>query len=95
MFTLERELNRIADIAVETVNVTVLHVRRIVGALCTALGRAKREVGDLAWDYSDLATSARFSARRSSAATGDDGQVIRSEHAADVISIDLHRRKAN
>ncbi|BBZ70000.1 hypothetical protein [Mycobacterium paraseoulense] len=92
---LERELNRIADTAVEAVNVTVLHVRRTVGALCTALDRTKREVSDLAWDYGDLVTSVRFSARGSRASTGDDAQAMRSEHVADVISIDLRRRKAN
>ncbi|BBY01313.1 hypothetical protein [Mycobacterium seoulense] len=94
-FMLERELNRVADIAVEAVNVTVVHVRRIVSALCTALDRTKREVSDLAWDYSDLATSVRFSTRSSSASAGDDAQVMRSEHVADVISIDLRRRRAN
>lgn len=91
---LERELNRIVDIAVEAVNATVLHVRRIVGALGTALDRTKREVSDLAWDYGDLAASVRFTARSSRASTGD-GQVAHSEHVADVISIDLRRRKAN
>lgn len=92
---LERELNRIADIAVEAVNVTVLHVRRIVGALCTALDRTRHEVGDLAWDYGDLATSVRFSARRNRASAGDDGRVTLSEHADNVISMELRRRKAN
>lgn len=94
-FMLERELSRVADIALEAVNITVLHVRRIVGALGTALDRTKREVGDLAWDYGDLVTGVRFSARTSRASSGDDGQVMRSEHVADVISIDLRRRKAN
>jgi hypothetical protein len=92
MFMLERELNRIADIAVEAVNVAVLHVRRIVAALCTALGRTKREVSDLAWDYSELAGSVR---RRSSTVTGRHGQTAESEEIADVISIDLRRRQAN
>ncbi|OBG62225.1 MULTISPECIES: hypothetical protein [unclassified Mycobacterium] len=95
MFMLERELNRIADIAVEAVSVTVLHVRRIVGVLCTALDRTKREVGDLAWDYGDLATSVGFSARRNRASTEHDGRETLSEHADNVISIELRRRKAN
>ncbi|ORV61659.1 hypothetical protein [Mycobacterium europaeum] len=95
MFMLVRELNRIADIAVEAVNVTVLHVRRIVGVLCTALGRTKREVSDLAWDYGDLAATVRFSARSSRASSADDGRVGPSEHSAEVISIDVRRRKAN
>jgi hypothetical protein len=92
---LQRELNRIADIAVEAVNATALHVRRIVGALYTALGRAKREVGDLAWDYNDLAGSVRWSTRHSSAVTDHRAQATQSEHIADVISIDLRRRQAN
>ncbi|MCV7412913.1 hypothetical protein AWC05_12315 [Mycobacterium florentinum] len=78
-------MNRIADIGVEAVNVTVLHVRRIVAALCTALGRTKREVSDLAWDYGELAGRVRWSARRT---TSD-------QHVAEVISIDLGRRRAN
>jgi hypothetical protein len=92
MFMLERELNRIADIGVEAVNVTVLHVRRIVAGLCTALGRTKREVSDLAWDYSELAGSVR---RRSSTPTAHRGQTAESQEIADVISIDLRRRQAN
>ena len=92
---LERELNRIAGIAVEALDVSVLHVRRIAGALCIALDRTKREVSDLAWDYGDLAASVRFSARNSRLTTGHDGQVMHGEHLADVISIDLRRRTAN
>ncbi|GBG37594.1 hypothetical protein NJB14197_50480 [Mycobacterium montefiorense] len=95
MFVLERELNRIADIAVEVVNVTALHVRRIVAALCTALGRTKREVSDLAWDYSELAASLRRSARAGSTTTGDRDQTAESQEIADVISIELRRRQAN
>lgn len=92
---LERELNRIADFAVEAVSVTALHARRIVGALHTAAGRAKREIGDLAWDYHELAGRARWSARRSSMVTDDVAATERSEHIAEVISIDLRRRQAN
>jgi hypothetical protein len=92
---LERELTRIADIAVEAVNATALHVRRIVGAVYTALGRAKREVSDLAWDYNDLAGSVRWSAQRRSVVEHDSGRSVHDEHIADVISIDLRRRRAN
>lgn len=92
---LQRELNRIADIAVEVVNTTVLHVRRIVGALGTALGRTRREVSDLAWEYSDLAASVHFSARSRSTATDQHAQRAESREIADVISIDLRRRRAN
>ncbi|WP_077089046.1 hypothetical protein [Mycobacterium rhizamassiliense] len=88
-------MHRIADIAAEAVNATVLHLRRIVGALCTALGRTRREVSDLAWDYQNLAASVRFSARRGRASTADEGPAMQSEHVADVISIDMRRRKAN
>ncbi|SOX54567.1 hypothetical protein MAAFP003_3243 [Mycobacterium ahvazicum] len=91
----ERERNRIADIAVEAVGVTVLHVRRIVGALHTAVGRAKREIGDLAWDYHELAASVRWSTHRSRTAADDHDQRVHDEHIADVISIDLRRRQAN
>jgi hypothetical protein len=92
---LQRELNRIVDIAAEAVNATALHVQRIVGALCTALGRAKREVGDLAWDYNELAGSVRWSARRRTAATDIPGETVHTERIADVISMDLRRRQAN
>lgn len=92
---LERERNRIAYLAVEAVGVTVLHVRRIVGALHTAVGRAKREVSDLVWDYHELAGSVRWSARRSRTAADDHHQSVHDEHIADVISMDLRRRQAN
>lgn len=84
---LEQELNRIAVIAAEVVDVTVLHVRRIAAALGTALDRTKREVSDLAWDYTELAGSVRRSGSAISAGTD--------QHVADVISIDLRRRRAN
>jgi hypothetical protein len=84
-------VHRIADIAVEAVHVTVLHVRRIVAALCTALGRTKREVSDLAWDYGELAGSVR----RRRSASGRHGQTAESQEIADVISIELRRRQAN
>ncbi len=92
---LERELNRIAYIAVEAVNATALHVRRMVGALCTAVGRAEREVNELAWDYNELAGSVRWSHRRSSTRADDRDQSVHSERIAEVISIDLRRRRAN
>ena len=82
-------MNRLTDFVTEVVNATVLHLRRIVGVLCTALGRTRREVSDLAWDYRDLAASVRRSGRRVRTSTAD------SQHVAEVISIDLRRRKAN
>jgi hypothetical protein len=87
MFMLEQELNRIAVIAAEAVDVTVLHIRRIAAALGTALDRTKREVSDLAWDYTELAGSVR----RNTVAT----DALTDQHIADVISIDLRRRLAN
>lgn len=92
-------MNRIVDvttdIVAQAVDATVLHVRRIVAALFTAVDRTKREVGDLAWDYGDLAASVHRSARRARVSTGHDGQVLDSEYVADVISIDVRRRKAD
>ncbi|MCV7028910.1 hypothetical protein [Mycobacterium sherrisii] len=92
---LERELNRVADFAVEAVTVTALHVRRIAAALHTAARRAKREVGDLAWDYHELAARVRGSARRNRAVGDDSAATGHGEHIAEVISIDLRRRQAN
>jgi hypothetical protein len=92
---LHRELNRITDIAVDAVDVTAVHVGRIVGALYTAVGRAKRELGDLAWDYNELAGSVRWSTRHGDAVTGHGAQATQSEHIAEVVSIDLRRRQAN
>jgi hypothetical protein len=92
LFEFARELNRICDVAMEAVTVTVLHVRRIAAGLCTAVGRTRREVSDLAWDYSQLARSV---ARRRSTTTDRRGQTTQSQHVAEVISIDLRRRRAN
>jgi hypothetical protein len=92
-------VNRVAYVAVEavnaTVNATVRHLRRIVAVLCTALGRTRREVRELAWDYQDLAASVRVSGRRRRVPTSDDGQAMQGQQMAEVISIDLRRRKAN
>lgn len=92
----EAELSRVAVFAVEAVNLTALRVRRIVGLLHTAAGRAKREAADLAWDYQELAGRVRWSTRRSSVVTDDGGAATEhSGHIAEVISIDLRRRQAN
>ncbi len=61
------ELGRKADAACkrgtdaigEAVHATVVHVRRIVGAVSTAAIRAKRETQDLAWDYQDVVEDLR------------------------------------
>jgi hypothetical protein len=60
---LERELDRATYVAFEAVNATAVHLRRAVGFVSTALGRAAREVADLAWDYQDLAGDLRQSVR--------------------------------
>ena len=63
---LEQELDRAADVALEAVNATAMHLRRIVGLISAALGRVAQEVADLAWDYEDLAGDLRRSDRNKS-----------------------------
>jgi hypothetical protein len=58
-------LTRGTDAAHEAVHATVLHLRRIVGAVSVALGRVTREAQDLVWDYQDVASDLR---RRSESA---------------------------
>ena len=48
-----------ADAAREAVHATVLHLRRIAGALSEAVGRVTRETHDLVWDYRDVASDLR------------------------------------
>jgi hypothetical protein len=48
-----------ADAAREAVHATVLHLRRIAGALSEAVGRVSRETQDLVWDYRDVASDLR------------------------------------
>jgi hypothetical protein len=52
-------LTRGTDAAHEAVHATVLHLRRIVGAVSVALGRVTREAQDLVWDYRDVASDLR------------------------------------
>lgn len=72
---LKRELDRVADLAFQTVSATELRVRRVAGFVTTALGRAAREVSALVWDYQDLAGDLRRAdgARSGSPGAGDDG----------------------
>jgi hypothetical protein len=42
---------RATDVVHEAVHATVLHLRRIVGALSAAVVRVKRAAEDLVWDY--------------------------------------------
>jgi hypothetical protein len=57
--TADAALARGADAAHEALHATVLHLRRIAGAVSVALGRVKREAHDLVWDYQDVATDLR------------------------------------
>jgi hypothetical protein len=52
-------LTRGVDAAHDAVHATVLHLRRIVGAVTVALGRVTRETQDLVWDYQDVASDLR------------------------------------
>jgi hypothetical protein len=52
-------LTRGTDVAREAVHATVLHLRRIVGAVSGAVVRVKREAQDLVWDYRDVAADLR------------------------------------
>jgi hypothetical protein len=52
-------LARGTDAFHEAVHATVLHLRRIVGAVSVALGRVQREAKDLVWDYQDVAGDLR------------------------------------
>ena len=52
-------LTRGTDAAHEAVHATVVHLRRIVGAVSVALGRVRREAQDLVWDYQDVAADLR------------------------------------
>ena len=53
-------LTRGTDAAHEAVHATVVHLRRIVGAVSVALGRVRREAQDLVWDYQDVAADLRW-----------------------------------
>jgi hypothetical protein len=48
--------------ATDVVHATVLHLRRIVGALSAAVVRVKRAAEDLVWDCQDVAGDLRRSA---------------------------------
>jgi hypothetical protein len=54
-------LTRGSDAVHEAVHATVLHVRRIAGAVSVAVARVRRETQDLAWDYKDVAADLRRS----------------------------------
>ena len=56
---LQRELNRAANLFLDAVNTTALHLRRIVWLASTVVTGTTREVEDLVWDYQDLAGDLR------------------------------------
>jgi hypothetical protein len=87
---LEQRLNRVTELATEVGVATTLHVRRIVQVVRTAVGRTGREVGDLVWDYSELAGDLRRKPGRAEN-RGDATQ----EHDDNVIFLDPRRRQAN
>jgi hypothetical protein len=49
------QLERGIDVAHEAVQATAVHAGRIAGILATAVGQLRSEVGDLVWDFRDLA----------------------------------------
>jgi hypothetical protein len=52
-------LRRGTDAVGEALHVTVLHARRVAGAVSVAAFRVKREAEDLVWDYQDVAADLR------------------------------------
>jgi hypothetical protein len=67
------------DAAREAGYTTVVHLRRIVGAVSVALSRVKREAQDLVWDYRDVASDLRRPDRDNTGRTDDDGEGRRPE----------------
>ncbi len=65
-------LIRGTDALREAAHATLLHLRRVGGAVSVALARVTREAQDLVWDYQDVASDLR---RR------DRQRVSRSPHA--------------
>jgi len=57
--TADVALARGTDTAHEAVHATVVHLRRIVGAISGAAARVAREAQNLAWDYRDVASDLR------------------------------------
>lgn len=52
-------LTRGTDAAHEAAHATVVHLRRIAGAVSVALTRVTKETRDLAWNYRDVAADLR------------------------------------
>jgi hypothetical protein len=49
------QLERGIDVAHEAVQAAAVHAGRIAGIVATAVGQLRSEVGDLVWDFRDLA----------------------------------------
>jgi hypothetical protein len=49
------QLERGIDVAHEAVQATAVHAGRIAGIVATAVSQLRSEVGDLVWDFRDLA----------------------------------------
>ncbi len=47
------------DLAYEAVQATAVHAGRIAGIVATAVGQLRTEVGELVWDFRDLAGDLR------------------------------------
>jgi hypothetical protein len=54
-------LTRATDVVHEAAHATVLHLRRIFGALSVAVVRVQREAENLVWDYQDVVGDLRRS----------------------------------
>jgi len=57
------ELERGIDFAHEAVHAAVVHARRVAGIVSTAVRGVAQALGDIAWDYRDMASTARQSTR--------------------------------
>lgn len=55
------EIDRGIEVVQEAVHTTTVRVGRIAGIVSGAVGQVMREIGDLVWDYRDIAGDARKS----------------------------------
>lgn len=53
------ELERGIDFAHEAVNAAVVHACRVAGIVSTAVRGVAQELADVAWNYQDMASTAR------------------------------------
>jgi hypothetical protein len=88
--TLKRKLQRAVTVAADAADVTAVHLRRIVGHVGAGFGRARREIGEMAWEFDELAGELGRSRRPKA-----QDEPAPADHLADVVPIDLRRRQAN